>query len=812
MGEALDTDFAINYFDGNGWDVDGIGGLGMEDAEAQWERRTVWLAQVGNISALVVQIEDLAAPDRKRLDMAFKEGKDAWQNRTTLSFDIPGDVIGDGSFWACIGIDNETDFVAVWVVIEPDGNETMWYRRGNALQIMWNTTWAWQTDITVWQDATRPNVFNAYHFMGGFCGFLPYDVPMSVMWEYDAADEIWHDYLFTDSNGELNIPTEHLNTTLYNSNGDVNDEWIFEGEVYDLVSYVDNATNFYVNTSDSRHQIEFHWNNITQQMWIDVDPNDQFTIGLAHSEFERNGTITRLLWRFIPNRNIVDSLNQTWGFYVENSDMNYNATSTLGFETTFYNLGGFVSYDFIGDAGKITGGDSFEIWAENRTAGASAYAETIFRKLQGVHLLFSLDVEDGDCFDHHEQTGYVEMGIQFRYNASWVDGWYYHLLIVNGAVDPAGTPGKAWIVPQVEWYSRSSAGTVTNPVDDLISAYPETGDDVNNEKTDVRFWVDLWFNRMNASEVIGGRVNAYYYGMDEGGFMGWAGWGPIILNETSSMYFDDLRLPDGNITDSLGIELVKFWVNVTKTAEGAAPGGDCDNHRWSLRNFEILNWKIAPDRMQGIDTPIFVETKSVEMPSSGFLQPLYRAIDGLATAIWMGALGFQKILWGAMDSFLAWAGFGPGFFSTITAFLMALPDIFIAIMEQLPFFLLEVADIIESVFQGIFMIIPLYTVSIGIMVETIIDYWQILTRMLNGELVPFSIIADMQLGDWINFGITLLPTYEVFGIIFDKNPGKRAEDRAKFYKNLFWGLYDFLEDMILLLNDIIQTIFEILPG
>jgi len=86
IGEALDTDFAINYFDGDGWDTDGIGGLGMEDAESQWERRTVWLAQVGNISALVVQIEDLVAPDRKRLDMAFKEGKDAWQNRTTLSF------------------------------------------------------------------------------------------------------------------------------------------------------------------------------------------------------------------------------------------------------------------------------------------------------------------------------------------------------------------------------------------------------------------------------------------------------------------------------------------------------------------------------------------------------------------------------------------------------------------------------------------------------------------------------------------------------------------------------------------------------
>jgi hypothetical protein len=697
------------------------------------------------------------------------------------------------------------------------GNATVWARRMNpngTMEANWFVTETAEFLLEDWQFSAIPGIND--------------DKPSGIFWMDDigtlqVSDMAYYDteLLFLGSN--FSFPAEHLNTTLYHSDGAIveDGDWIFEGEVYDLVSFVDNATSFYVNTSDSRHEILFRWDNETQEQWINVDPADQFTIGLAHSEFERTGNVTRLLWRFIPDRSIIDSVNNTWGYTIANSDMGFSLSADLGLETNIYNLGGKTYYAFTGDGGRVTGGHPFEIYATNGTEGSSARAEQIYRKLQSSHFLIEIDMDnewDGGNgeFDIDPGVGWVDIGIDYRLNGTWELGHYVRLYVQDADVGHhnAGNDHN-WVEWSVDWYNYDGIASLQNIASDLIYSNHWGYENENlspdyHNRTSSQLWVDLWFDRTNSSTTIAGQVNAMYHGMREHGSAWWFGYGvfqPMVSDYGNAQFLDDLYDEGRNVTDSMKFDLMRVFVEVGKVADA-----DGDDETWTIRSIENFNRKLADDRMQGIEQPAFEETLVLDMPMFQSNNPLIRAIDGVSVAIWKGALGFQKILWGALDSFFLWAGFGEGFFSRITAFVMTLPDIFIAFMEFMPVLLIEMADIIESVFAAIVLMIPLYSISVGTLAGTLIDYWHILSQLLNGQLVPFDIIRDIQIGDWINFGITMLPTYEILMIIFDDDPGWRAERRARFYSSLFGGMINFLKGMASFMQSIVQTIMEIIPG
>jgi hypothetical protein len=728
-----------------------------------------------------------------------------WVNKTGIKEDYPELV---GLFSPSLSVDD-------------DGNVFLFVLRAASDSV--NYTWrysnyTWNVPLeSLYDNNSQTFTWFAFSSPNNFWNYCP------VVFADDVGvfHDVWFDYLAWD-NESIPVMYQHYNTTLYNQDGTVNDGWIFEGEVYDLISYVDNVTACYVNTTDSRHDIRFNWNNATEQMWISVDPDDQFTIGLAHSEYERTGNVTRLLWRFIPDRSIIDCVNQSWAYYIENDFYNISSTGSLGFDTHIYNLGGFTYYNFQGDGGRITGGHPWELYATNGTEGSSARAEQIYRKLQHIHFLVEIDMDNewdagAGEFDIDPGVGFVDIGIDYRLNGTWVEGFYVRLYVQSAEVghDNAGTD-ENYVEWSVDWYNYDpGTGTHQNLRSGLIFSNHWGYDNENldpdyHNRTSSQLWIDLWFDRTNASTAIAGQVNSMYYGLKEHGASWWPGYGdfqPMRGDYENAMFLDDLYDEGGNVTDSMKFDLMRVFVEVGKVADA-----DGDDETWTIRAIENINRKLADDRMQGIEQPSFEETLVLEMPMFQSLNPIIRAIDGLSVAIWKGALGFQKILWGAMDSFFAWAGFGEGFFSRITTFLMTLPEIFIAFMEFMPTLFLEMAEIIQSVFAAIVLMIPLYTISLGTMIETIMDYWHILTQLLNGQLLPFDIIQDIQIGDWINAGITMLPTYEIFGIIFDDDPGRRAEQRINFYSKLFGGVLNFLKNMASFMAQMIQTIMDILPG
>ena len=814
---------AHNYYNGSGWiNEDGGGDSALWDHEGDWADECFDIVAIGNITLYVKQTEVFVAPDRIRLDYGTRIGGQDWENTARA---VSGYHVGDAGAVKIvphIAVDYDRNVVIVWTIYDPE-NSTVWYRKGN---IGFDGIMTWQTNVTQWEDWPHASNWGYATVASGMGEPLPFNVPLSLSYEDETNDWIFHDYIFTENNGELLLPATHLNTTLYDPNGypigeGGIDNWLFEGEVYTVESYVENATSFFLNTSDSRHELLFRWDNSSSEMWVEVDPRDQFTVGLAHSEFQRTGNITRLLWRFILDRSIIDSRNNSWSYNMTNSDMGYSVSGDLGLDTHIYNLGGFTDYIFTGDGGRTPGGQPFEIFATNGSDGSSARAEQIYRKLQSVHLLFEIDMgnewEGGDHFDIDPGVGFVDIGIDYRLNASWVEGFFVRLYVQDADVGHhAGANDHNWVEWSVDWYNYDpGTGTKQNFRSGLIYSNHWGYDNENltpdyHNRTSSQIWVDLWFDRTNSSTTIAGQVNAKYHGMKEHGSAWWFGYGefqPMVSDYGNALMLDDLYDEGGNVTDSMKFDLMRVFIEVGKV--DIADGND---ETWTIRAVENFNRKQADDRMQGVEQPAFEPTLVLDMPMFQSNNPLIRAIDGISRSIWMGALGFIKILWGAMDSIFEWAGFGPGFFSLLTSYIMEIPALVIVIMESLGVLMGSFVDIIEGVFEVLVLILPAYVGSFGLLAEALISYWGFFMDILGGGMgLDFSILEDIAIQEWINFGLWMLPFYEVWGIIWAGDVTGRLKDRMGFYSSIFNGLLNFIKGMIDLMSNLVQAIRSFLP-
>lgn len=435
------------------------------------------------------------------------------------------------------------------------------------------------------------------------------------------------------------------------------DDWLFMGEVYDLTATFYNPEYAEINFTDGYNWIEFRYYNTTKRM--DVNCTNQYVAGLMYTDYENNYTSGEfnLTWRFILDRNIVDILNTTFYYYAEYGGLTINGTT--GITRNIYNLGGFVTIETNNatHANRIIGGDGFDLY--NYGINSTVEATAIFRKLQHVHLTCEWEqdnpyvagtglylITSGNWCD-------IYFGFDYRLNNEWVEGWLAHVEIETGIVGNAGMGNdNSWMTLNVTWYNRG----VKIKEDNITSFH--YGYDVDTQPTDkrsVRLWVDLWFNRLliDESNVVGGRVNAYYNGMKEFGNPWWFGYGnfrPVVSNVSASMFFDTLKDANNNTMSIYDIDLVRFKVGIHKVL-------DILDHDMRLYNYQILNYKTADDRMEGIDTPIFVEPEDISMPKGGsFLSPLYKAIEGISTSIWKGAMGFIRIFIGSIDSLLLWMG------------------------------------------------------------------------------------------------------------------------------------------------------------
>lgn len=323
--------------------------------------------------------------------------------------------------------------------------------------------------------------------------------------------------------------------------------------------------------------------------------------------------------------------------------------------------------------------DDIKIWKSSVGGyGGTAEATLTFNNLQHIHTQFAIGIPGG-LQKNIVNEGYVEFGFDYCYEDTWItDAVKVRINITALAVGPTYNwwggeeGGYNWIQLNVSWYQQ---GTFLK--NDVLYTFWEGGPGglgygKEEQANYFRVWLDLWYNKVNASTTYGGRVNSYYYGMSSTPTMWWLfvtgqQWGPIGEEKSQSMFFEDLEDGSGNIISCKQIEMTRVKVKVYRTANY--------DFRYVLRDFDILSFEFAQNEMVGIDTPIFVATKTPEMPQTGFLAALLSGFNNIGNLI-VNALGpallnFWYSFVNFMDSIFTWLGW-PNGFSQIVALIASL--------------------------------------------------------------------------------------------------------------------------------------------
>lgn len=434
-------------------------------------------------------------------------------------------------------------------------------------------------------------------------------------------------------------------------------DWVFAEEKFYNFSLIIGAAsiaeNIYLQLSDGVNNMTMLYNHTLDTQRL-LDGNDVINFGLITWS---NNTVLNQLTVYFPIffRNTVLDL--------QDANITARATDTNGVDTgwvlvqqsayNIYNVGGFSQTFTSGTAGRVSGGDTFELFAQNTSW---AFSNQTFRKIQQITSQFGLRFTVGGIA--------ADQGMQDNAHAgggSWLDKGDWQLEIAMNYCDETadimvkgfyvilqmeeGDIGvnDQWIAINATWYDRDDTSIRSEVFNAWIESSPQA---------QFRLWVDLWYNRINSSSVGGGRTTAYYTGMKNNGFLLWAGWSPDFRNASQSIAFIDLLDDSSSKITSPQLDLMSVSYNLSRPSNPVA----VQDFRVTLRDFDIHEYKLRDNKkqMEGINTPIFVSTKVPDMPTTGFLAPLYAAILGIGTFVINGITGAAGIAWGWIGDQFPW--------------------------------------------------------------------------------------------------------------------------------------------------------------
>jgi len=362
----------------------------------------------------------------------------------------------------------------------------------------------------------------------------------------------------------------------------------------------------------------------------------------------------------------INMATKTYDIYVDDvlkhSGAEFNDTSISALNTitlTTYAISLTEYSDFTVDDIKMWYGTS-------QTGMGIAQTTVAFRNLQHMHTLFAVGIPNGDAYIADPNEGFVEFGIDYCIDDEWINNaWKVRINMTDARLvgytfwsHVTGNPPADWIKLDISWYTHNTTYVKT----DTIYTYWEGQ---GGSADWFRLWLDLWFNKINASSTVGGRVGTYYYGVEDQSnpwlrLVSGANWGIKAQEHTHSLFFAPLTDAEGNVVSASRIKMVRIRCKVWRSAN--------EGYKWELRNFDVLNYRFAPDTMQGVDTPTFQSPRMPTLPSSGLLASLQAALQSSMNALIehlvTASLYMFPIFVGFMDNIFAYFGY-PGLFSTI---------------------------------------------------------------------------------------------------------------------------------------------------
>lgn len=627
------------------------------------------------------------------------------------------------------------------------------------------------------------------------------------------------------TNGYITPTLQFIDATLYTLVGNErveNDGWLFMGEIYQLEAEILNMTTYYLELDDGENTLRFYYKNETSS--LSITESEQFLGGLIDSSIETvNETLRHYIctWTFILNRNIVDIQGVSITYYGVNEP---EETDISGYAITglnIYNLGGLTYYEFEGDGGKTPYGTPFELYATNGSLGSSARAEQIFRKLQSVHFLMELDMANewdfgAGEYDIDAGVGYVDIGFDYRLDGSWVDGFKIRLFVQNADVGHHnGGNDQNWIEWSADfWNYNPDHDAVVNLKSQLIYSnhwgyeHENFEPDYHN-RTSAQLWIDIWFDRTNASTTVATQVNSYYYGMSEQGSAWWFGYGtfqPMISDYDNAKFLDNLYDEDGEISNSQKIELVKFWIEV-----GKVNIEDGNDEKWSIKGIEDMNREQATDRMMGVDEPTFVQTKVLDMPQTGFINALKTAINNLSVTIWLGAFQFIKMLMASVGYLMNAIGLGV-WWEAFSTMLGNIATASLAFMDELTIALINSALLIEQIYRVISTGVTRYVYLITAFFTSILAWYGYIIQMFSGGgIFNIDIWTSLNLEDIFILLMHLSPVWWLNRLNESDHFIETLQGDLRFMIMLVTGLFNFLASIIILTMTLMNILLGMLP-
>lgn len=705
------------------------------------------------------------------------------------------------------------------------------YIRINGYEPYTNVTF--QIDGTTYANGQTASLFSSvygdYHNLTGtsvtHLSFINWTVTGSLTVS-DSVDPAAH--LFVSGTGTL---TEHLNatvaithngTTVTNFNAD---DWLFaEYRYYDFnTTYV--LTNSYLDTcmwsflDHASNNVTFYFTNSSTEGVLSASEDFALTgqnasyiytwINLTDQYF----TITISLWL---KYKIIDTMYVD--LYVFGNCSGYGMANSTDWwvqaQTDYMNLyaqGGAEELATSGDAGRLTGGDFFNLYAGNNSY---ALSEIYFRNLVHVKTRVTLKwnpepyLDDGSIW---------RFGISYYARGEWVQGFYVRLIPWGYG---AGTVNYAWFKLSLR---IAYGANITEIVGDDIYCYYEL---IDNEDAECSFWIDFWFNKANASSLFGIRVTSYYYAVQDNapGWVRWltSNWGASHTNASSFVGFGILRDDDGNRLFSSEIELIKVWARAEKSVETFVfPVNEIrDIHTFDL----TFN-----SRMTGIPTPSFEEPKMPSIAVGGLagwlasaIFPLIAQLGSAFASVWTG------VVW-LLDEAIFWAFGVQGGFSGIVTFVVASFTTVVEFIALLAANILTMATAVANtttwffsnffgVLWGIIdflLLTPAFNIFTGF--ATIIGVslaWLGGTTYTNGwgQVYDFSYLSNMTIpGTSFSGGISVFYIMFVCGFFIQILAciGTMGIEPIAVPVRLFWGVIMFVIKIIEILWDVITGIISL---
>jgi len=468
---------------------------------------------------------------------------------------------------------------------------------------------------------------------------------ISRTWAWIEADYASESYTLQSMGEPDSIPLGIISLTFIDAD---EDNWMFYGEAYtfEVESKEGNYTEVAWTDGFNIHRVG--WDNSTQRIYKNG------SMEIVDYEVDYNETNLNLTITVTMGTGISDSLHHEYTAYNYDTgdEPDYDLGVAVGNTSyiNFYHLGGMSTTIITGGGGgRIDGGDVFNLYAD---PSGTVSADAIYRKLQHFHILFDYGFPEANI----NRTGSgIEQSIiynlDFYYDGAWQEGLECSIDVLGGF---SGNDG-ALTEFNVTW---SYDNTVLR-TDRIIGLY-EGGAGETEIKQSTSLYVDLWFNRINGSTLIGGRVYPEWYGFVSTASYTWwkpwtywdTNWAPLYTNTTHSLAFARLEVNNTLIT-SKDLELMKVTCTVNRSADGS--------YSTIIKAINELDFFALNENgyMSGINTPSAHDIKTFEIGRGGIFGSIITALTGVIRAIGEILGGASTIAVSAIDKMLSgWLGEG----------------------------------------------------------------------------------------------------------------------------------------------------------